>query len=89
MRIWSLYVDLDNPPLIQHLSSHYQTKDFGKLKYFLGIEVAQFGHGIAKTQRKYSLDILEDGGMLDCKHVANTMDPNTKLIPGQRSLKRS
>ena len=53
------------------------------MKYFLGIEVAQSGHGIAIIQRKYALDILEDAGMLDCKHVASPVDPNTKLIPGQ------
>uniref|UniRef100_A0A3Q7HKJ1 Reverse transcriptase Ty1/copia-type domain-containing protein n=1 Tax=Solanum lycopersicum TaxID=4081 RepID=A0A3Q7HKJ1_SOLLC len=34
--------------------------DLGKLKCFLGIEVTQFGHGIAITQRKYVLDILKD-----------------------------
>ena len=27
--------------LKQHLFSYFQTKDLGKLKYFLGIEVAQ------------------------------------------------
>ena len=27
--------------LKQHIFSHFQTKDLGKLKYFLGIEVAQ------------------------------------------------
>ena len=27
--------------LNQHLFSHFQTKDFEKLKYFLGIEIAQ------------------------------------------------
>ena len=27
--------------LKQHLFSHFQTKDLGKLKYFLGIEIAQ------------------------------------------------
>ena len=27
--------------LKQHLVNHFQAKDFGKLKYFLGIEVAQ------------------------------------------------
>ncbi|WMV24733.1 hypothetical protein MTR67_018118 [Solanum verrucosum] len=48
-----------------------------------GIEVAQSGHGIAITQRKYALDILEDVGMLGCKQVDSPMDPNTKLIPRQ------
>lgn len=32
--------------LKQHLSSYYQTKDLGKVKYFLGIEVAQFSSDI-------------------------------------------
>uniref|UniRef100_A0A3Q7G432 Reverse transcriptase Ty1/copia-type domain-containing protein n=1 Tax=Solanum lycopersicum TaxID=4081 RepID=A0A3Q7G432_SOLLC len=48
----------------------------------LGIEVAQFGHGIVITQRKYALDILEDVVMLDAKHVDFPMNPNTKLISG-------
>jgi len=69
--------------LKQHLSSHFQTKDLGKLKHFLGIEVAQFSHDIAITQRKYALDILEDASMSDCKHVDSPLDPNTKLIPRQ------
>ena len=35
------------------------------------------------SQRKYSLDILEDTSMLDCKLVDTPMDPNIKLVPGQ------
>ena len=50
----------------QHLFSHFQTKDLGKLKYFLGIEVAP-NSGVVISQRKYTLDILTDTGMLDCK----------------------
>ena len=32
--------------LKQHLFTHFKTKDLGKLKYFLGIEVAQSRSGI-------------------------------------------
>ena len=46
--------------LKQHIFKHFQTKDLGKLKYFLGIEVAQSRLGIVIFQRKYALDILEE-----------------------------
>ena len=69
--------------LKQYLFSHFQTKDFGKLKYFLGIEIAQSNFGVVMSQRKYVLDILEETGMLDCKPVDTPMDPNVKLVPGQ------
>ncbi|RVW32163.1 Retrovirus-related Pol polyprotein from transposon RE1 [Vitis vinifera] len=59
------------------------TKDLGKLKYFLGIEIAQSSSGVVLSQRKYALDILEETGMLDCKPIDTPMDPNVKLVPGQ------
>ncbi|RZB72392.1 Retrovirus-related Pol polyprotein from transposon RE1 isoform B [Glycine soja] len=49
--------------LKSHLFQHFQTKDLGQLKYFLGIEVAQSKTGIVICQRKYALDILKDTGM--------------------------
>ena len=69
--------------LKQHLFSHFQTKDLGKLKYFLGIKIAQSKSDVVKSQRKYVLDILEKTGMLDCKPVDTSMDPNVKLVPRQ------
>lgn len=69
--------------LKQHLTHHFQTKDLGRLRYFLGIEVAQSKEGISISQRKYALDILEETGMLDCKPIDTPMDPNVKLLPNQ------
>ena len=69
--------------LKQHLFNHFHTKDLGKLKYFLGIEIAQSKSGVVMSQRKYVLDILEETGMLDYKLVDTPMDPNVKLVPGQ------
>ena len=69
--------------LKQHLFSHFQTKDLGKLKYFLGIKVAQSNSGVVISQRKYTLDILANTSMLDCKPVDTHMDPNVKLVLGQ------
>ncbi len=67
--------------LKKHLCTHFQTKDLGKLKYFLGIEVAQSKAGIVISQRKYVLDMLEETWMLDCKAIDTPMDPDVKLVP--------
>ncbi|XP_070044109.1 retrovirus-related Pol polyprotein from transposon RE1 isoform X1 [Nicotiana tomentosiformis] len=69
--------------LKQHLFQHFQTKDLGRLKYFLGIEVAQSSSGIVISQRNYALDILEETRMIGCKPVDTPIDPNSKLMPGQ------
>ena len=69
--------------LKQHLFTHFQTKDLGKLKYFLRIEISQSSFGVILSQRKYASDILEETGMLDFKPVDTPMDPNVKLVLGQ------
>ena len=74
--------------LKQHLFSHFQTKDLGKLKYFIGIEIAQSKSDVVMNKRKYALEIFEEIGMLDCKPVDTPMDPNVKLVPGQRESLR-
>ncbi|RVW74545.1 Retrovirus-related Pol polyprotein from transposon TNT 1-94 [Vitis vinifera] len=38
--------------LKQHLLNHFRTKDLGKLKYFLGLEIAQSSLGVVMSQRK-------------------------------------
>ena len=74
--------------LKQRLFSHFQTKDLGKLKYFLGIEVTQSNSEVVISQRKYTLDILTDTDMLNCKLVNTPMDPNVKLVPSKGELLR-
>ncbi|KAB2618169.1 hypothetical protein D8674_014038 [Pyrus ussuriensis x Pyrus communis] len=45
-----------------HLSSKFEMKDLGGLKYFLGIEVAKSQEGIYLSKRKYVLDLLSETG---------------------------
>jgi len=42
-------------------------KDLGPLKYFLGIELLRSRHGILLSQLKYTIDLLNEVGMLACK----------------------
>ncbi|WVZ06906.1 hypothetical protein V8G54_020252 [Vigna mungo] len=71
--------DVGISQLKEYLCRHYQTKDLGSLKYFLGIEVAQSKDGVVITERKYAFDILQKIGMIDYRSVDSPMDPNQKL----------
>ena len=63
----------------QFLSKRFKLKDLGKLKYFLGIEVARSKHGITLCQRKYALDILDDAGLVGAKPSRFPVDQNISL----------
>lgn len=65
--------------LKKFLHSHFRIKDLGNLKYFLGIEISRSKKGISISQRKYTLEILKDGGFLGAKPVNFPMEQNMKL----------
>ena len=69
----------EKAPLQHHLTSEFEMKDLGALKYFLGIEVARSEQGIFLSQRKYILDILTDIGMLASKPADTPMELNHQL----------
>ena len=63
-----------------HLSKCFKMKDLGKLKYFLGIEIARGPEGMFLSQRKYAIDIISEAGLLGCKPVLTPMEQNHKLL---------
>ena len=65
--------------VIKLLDQAFKIKDLGNLKYFLGLEIARSSSGIHLCQRKYTLDILSDSGMLGCRPNVTPMDYSTKL----------
>ena len=63
----------------QFLHQTFPIKYLGKLKYFLGIEVARSAKGIFLCQRKYALDILADSGFSGAKPVSFPIESTLKL----------
>ncbi|XP_016199246.1 uncharacterized protein LOC107640214 [Arachis ipaensis] len=61
------------------LQSIFKLKILGDLKFFLGLELAKSSQGISLTQRKYTLSLLDDTNLLDCKPATVPMDANLKL----------
>ena len=53
------------------VTTHFEIKKLGTLKYFLRIEIAQSGEGYLMTQQKIILDLLNETKLLQGK-VNNT-----------------
>lgn len=69
-----------------YLSTCFHMKDLGALKYFLGLEVARSPQGIYLCQRKYTLEIVTECGLLGCRPAGSPMDQNHKLSSAQGDL---
>ncbi|XP_072090654.1 uncharacterized mitochondrial protein AtMg00810-like [Arachis hypogaea] len=65
------------------LQSIFKLKILGDLNFFFGLELSHSKAGIALTQRKYALSLLEDTCYLGCKPATTPMDANLKLRAGE------
>ena len=63
------------------LHQHLCIKNLGDLTYFLGLEIARNNTGIHLSQRKYTLDLLTETGMLACAPSLTPMAHTLRLTP--------
>ncbi|XP_016196129.1 uncharacterized protein LOC107637206 [Arachis ipaensis] len=61
------------------LDEKFKIKDIGRLKYFLGLEFAHSSKGLVICQCKYTLDLLEEFGMLGAKLASTPMQYSATL----------
>lgn len=71
--------EFEKENLRRQLEAEFEIKSLGKLKYFLGIEVAHSSHGIFISQQKYIANLLKETGKSACKPAPTPIDPNHKL----------
>jgi hypothetical protein len=62
------------------LTSDFEMKDLGMMYYFLGLEVWQRTDEIFLSQGKYTVEILKNFGMLNCKPMTTPMVMNLKKL---------
>lgn len=65
------------------LSSKFQIKDLGGIRYTLGIEFSQGENNVTMNQNEYIKDILNRFGMENSKPVATPLDCGIKLKKGE------
>ncbi|GJW63069.1 retrovirus-related pol polyprotein from transposon TNT 1-94 [Tanacetum coccineum] len=79
----ALMITGNNPAQIEslksQLSSTFHMKDLGDLHYFLGLEVTKADSGMFISQKKYTLELLKEAGVMTSKPYKLPMDPNLKL----------
>ncbi|GJU81845.1 retrovirus-related pol polyprotein from transposon TNT 1-94 [Tanacetum coccineum] len=63
----------------QQLHETFSIKDLGSLHYYLGIKILRNSTGITMSQRKYALELLQSGQVLNEKPTITTIDPQNPL----------
>ncbi|XP_074271153.1 uncharacterized protein LOC141595079 [Silene latifolia] len=72
--------------LKQFLDAKFGIKDHGRLKFFLGIEVAHGESGLFLCQRKYALEIIKEAKLEGAKPVQTPIIQNHELALSTSAL---
>jgi hypothetical protein len=65
--------------LVDALQREFPVKDLGVLHHFLGVTAEPRPSGLLLHQQQYTLDILEQAKMIDCKPCSTPVDTQAKL----------
>lgn len=68
------------------LSAHFHMKDLGPVSYFLGLEIDRSNAGFFVSQRKYTLDLIKEFGMMKATPLKLPMDTHLHLTPDKGEL---
>ncbi|RDY04292.1 hypothetical protein CR513_12011, partial [Mucuna pruriens] len=71
--------EIEKLTLKEKLTTQFEMKELGKLKYFLRIEVTYSKQGIFILQRKYVLDLLKETEKLGCKISRVPIEQNNRI----------
>lgn len=61
------------------LKSTFKMKDLGRLRLFLGIDIARNNDRISLNQHSYALDLISESGLAGSKSIKTPMEANVKL----------
>lgn len=67
---------LEITKLKSNLHRKLSIKDFGRLNYFLGIEVGYLNNGITSTQKKINKELISDTGLKHFRAVVTPLSLN-------------
>lgn len=65
------------------MGAQFEIIDLGELRYFLGIEIMRSKQGIVTCLHKYTLDQLEETGMLRVKPAGTPIEKNHVCRSGE------
>ncbi|KAI5353156.1 hypothetical protein L3X38_006049 [Prunus dulcis] len=70
--------------VVDELSSAFDMKDMGKLKYFLGLQISYNTAGdIFVNQAKYAKDLLAKAGLSSCRSCPTPCKPHGQLLKSE------